>query len=169
MIPILYEPKTRDFIGNGTGFLKDATECTVKEVRNGTFELTLKYPENGVYADKLIEDAIIKAKPNNKDNDQLFRIYRSGKTIAGVNTFYAEHISYELNSNPICQPVIEGKNPQQAIEQVLSQAAVPNNYTAWSDIQTRNNTSVDDVVSVRKNVRRNRGFNPRYVGRRIPV
>ncbi len=150
MIPILYEAKTSDFTGNGTGFLRDATECTVKEVRNGTFELTLKYPENGVYADKLVEDAIIKAKPNNKDNDQLFRIYKSGKTIAGVNTFYAEHISYELNSNPICQPVIEGKNPQQAIEQVLSQAAVPNNYTAWSDIQTRNSTSVDDVVSVRK-------------------
>ncbi len=150
MIPILYEAKTGDFTGNGTGFLRDATECTVKEVRNGTFELTLKYPENGVYADKLTEDAIIKAKPNNKDNDQLFRIYKSGKTIAGVNTFYAEHISYELNSNPICQPVIEGKNPQQAIEQVLSQAAVPNNYTAWSDIQTRNSTSVDDVVSVRK-------------------
>ena len=150
MIPILYEAKTSDFTGNGTGFLRDATECTVKEVRNGTFELTLKYPENGVYADKLTEDAIIKAKPNNKDNDQLFRIYKSGKTIAGVNTFYAEHISYELNSNPICQPVIEGKNPQQAIEQVLLQAAVPNNYTAWSDIQTRNSTSVDDVVSVRK-------------------
>lgn len=150
MIPILYEAKTSDFAGNGTGFLRDATECTVKEVRNGTFELTLKYPENGVYADKLIEDAIIKAKPNNKDNHQLFRIYKSGKTIAGVNTFYAEHISYELNSNPICQPVIEGKNPQQAIEQVLSQAAVPNDYTAWSDIQTRNSTSVDDVVSVRK-------------------
>lgn len=150
MIPILYEAKTSDFTGNGTGFLRDATECTVKEVRNGTFELILKYPENGVYADKLIEDAIIKAKPNNKDNDQLFRIYKSGKTIAGVNTFYAEHISYELNSNPICQPVIEGKNPQQAIEQVLSQAAVPNNYTAWSDIQTRNSTGVDDVISVRK-------------------
>lgn len=98
----------------------------------------------------LPRDAIIKAKPNNKDNDQLFRIYKSGKTIAGVNTFYAEHISYELNSNPICQPVIEGKNPQQAIEQVLSQAAVPNNYTAWSDIQTRNSTGVDDVISVRK-------------------
>jgi phage minor structural protein len=150
MIPILYEAKTNDFTGNGTGFLRDATECTVKEVRNGTFELTLKYPENGVYADKLTEDAIIKAKPNNKDNDQLFRIYKSGKKIAGVNTFYAEHISYELNSNPICQPVIEGKNPQQAIEQVLSQAAVPNNYTAWSDIQTRNSTGVDDVISVRK-------------------
>lgn len=150
MIPILYEAKTSDFTGNGTGFLKDATECMVKEVRNGTFELTLKYPENGVYADKLTEDAIIKAKPNNKDNDQLFRIYKSGKTIAGVNTFYAEHISYELNSNPICQPVIEGKNPQQAIEQVLSQAAVPNNYTVWSDIQTRNSTGVDDVISVRK-------------------
>lgn len=150
MIPILYEAKTSDFTGNGTGFLKDATECMVKEVRNGTFELTLKYPENGVYADKLTEDAIIKAKPNNKDNDQLFRVYKSGKTIAGVNTFYAEHISYELNSNPICQPVIEGKNPQQAIEQVLSQAAVPNNYTAWSDIQTRNSTGVDDVISVRK-------------------
>ena len=31
MIPILYEAKTNDFTGNGTGFLRDATECTVKE------------------------------------------------------------------------------------------------------------------------------------------
>lgn len=150
MIPILYEPKETDFTTNGIGFLKDATECTVKEVRNGTFELTLKYPENGVYAQNLIEDAIIKAKPNNKDTDQLFRIYKSGKTIAGVNTFYAEHISYELNSNPVCRPEIESKNAQQAIEQVLSDAAVTNNYTAWSDITTVNKTSVDDVISVRK-------------------
>ena len=150
MIPILYEPKETDFTTNGIGFLKDATECTVKEVRNGTFELTLKYPENGVYAQNLIEDAIIKAKPNNKDADQLFRIYKSGKTIAGVNTFYAEHISYELNSNPVCRPEIKGKNAQQAIEQVLSDAAVTNNYTAWSDITTVNKTSVDDVISVRK-------------------
>ncbi len=150
MIPILYEPKETDFTTNGIGFLKDATECTVKEVRNGTFELTLKYPENGVYAQSLTEDAIIKAKPNNKDADQLFRIYKSGKTIAGVNTFYAEHISYELNSNPVCRPEIKSKNAQQAIEQILSDAAVTNNYTAWSDITTVNKTSVDDVVSVRK-------------------
>ena len=149
MIPILYDPLETQFDSNGIGLLTDAISCIVEEERNGSFELTLQYPQEGRLADYIVEDAIIKAKPNDKDGDQLFRIYKSGKPIGGVNTYYAEHISYELNMNPVCRPKISGKNAQEAIAQLLEEAVVENNYTAWSDITTRNSTQIDDVLSVR--------------------
>lgn len=149
MIPILYDPLETQFDSNGIGLLTDAISCIVEEERNGSFELTLQYPQEGHLADYIVEDAIIKAKPNDKDKDQLFRIYKSGKPIGGVNTYYAEHISYELNMNPVCRPRISGKNAQEAIAQLLEEAAIENNYTAWSDIATRNSTQIDDVLSVR--------------------
>lgn len=149
MIPILYDPLETQFDSNGIGLLTDAISCIVEEERNGSFELTLQYPQEGRLADYIVEDAIIKAKPNDKDKDQLFRIYKSGKPIGGVNTYYAEHISYELNMNPVCRPRISGKNAQEAIAQLLEEAVIENNYTAWSDITTRNSTQIDDVLSVR--------------------
>lgn len=149
MIPILYDPLETQFDSNGIGLLTDTISCIVEEERNGSFELTLQYPQEGRLADYITEDAIIKAKPNDKDKDQLFRIYKSGKPISGVNTYYAEHISYELNMNPVCRPRISGKNAQEAIAQLLEEAVIENNYTAWSDITTRNNTQIDDVLSVR--------------------
>ena len=149
MIPILYDPLETQFDSNGIGLLTDAISCIVEEERNGSFELTLQYPQEGRLAKYITEDAVIKAKPNDKDGDQLFRIYKSGKPIGGVNTYYAEHISYELNMNPVCRPKISGKNAQEAITQLLEEAVVENNYTAWSDITTRNSTQIDDVLSVR--------------------
>ena len=149
MIPILYDPLETQFDSNGIGLLTDTISCIVEEERNGSFELTLQYPQEGRLADYIVEDAIIKAKPNDKDKDQLFRIYKSGKPIGGVNTYYAEHISYELNMNPVCRPRISGKNAQEAIAQLLEEAVIENHYTAWSDITTRNSTQIDDVLSVR--------------------
>lgn len=149
MIPILYDPLETQFDSNGIGLLTDAISCIVEEERNGSFELTLQYPQEGRLAKYITEDAVIKAKPNDKDGDQLFRIYKSGKPIGGVNTYYAEHISYELNMNPVCRPKISGKNAQEAITQLLEEAVIENNYTAWSDITTRNSTQIDDVLSVR--------------------
>ena len=149
MIPILYDPLETQFDSNGIGLLTDAISCIVEEERNGSFELTLQYPQEGRLAKYITEDAVIKAKPNDKDGNQLFRIYKSGKPIGGVNTYYAEHISYELNMNPVCRPKISGKNAQEAIAQLLEEAVIGNNYTAWSDITTRNSTQIDDVLSVR--------------------
>ena len=108
MIPILYDPLETQFDSNGIGLLTDVISCIVEEERNGSFELTLQYPQEGRLAKYITEDAVIKAKPNDKDGDQLFRIYKSGKPIGGVNTYYAEHISYELNMNPVCRPKISG-------------------------------------------------------------
>ena len=150
MIPILYGASETDFNNNGIGFLRDASECTVIEERNGIFELVLVYPQNGHLTEEIEEGCIVKAKPNDTDEDQLFKIYRSEKTIKDSIRFSAVHISYELNENIVSKPRITGRNAQEAIAQLLEEAVIENKFTAHSDITTRNSTYINDVVGVRR-------------------
>lgn len=150
MIPILYAASETDFTTNGIGLLTDAVSCTVTEERNWAYELTLAYPAKGHLAEYIAEDAIIKAKANDTDEPQLFRIYKSGKQIGSNTTWNAEHISYELTGNPVEQFSVSGVNAEQALNRLLAAAVFKHKYTAISDITTVNSTSIADVVSVRK-------------------
>lgn len=150
MIPILYAASETDFTTNGIGLLTDAVSCTVTEERNGAYEATLIYPAKGHLAEYIAEDAIIKAKANDTDEPQLFRIYKSGKQIGSNTTWNAEHISYELTGNPVERFSISGVNAEQALNRLLAAAVFKHKYTAASDITTLNKTSIADVVSVRK-------------------
>lgn len=150
MIPILYAASETDFTTNGIGLLTDAVSCTVTEERNGAYELTLVYPAKGHLAEYIAEDAIIKAKANDTDEPQLFRIYKSGKQIGSNTTWNAEHISYELTGNPVERFSVSGVNAEQALNRLLAAAVFKHKYTAISDITTVNSTSIADVVSVRK-------------------
>ena len=150
MIPILYAASETDFTTNGIGLLADAVSCTVTEERNGAYEATLIYPAKGHLAEYIAEDAIIKAKANDTDEPQLFRIYKSGKQIGSNTTWNAEHISYELPGNPVERFSISGVNAEQALNRLLAAAVFKHKYTAASDITTVNKTSIADVVSVRK-------------------
>lgn len=150
MIPILYAASETDFTTNGIGLLTDAVSCTVTEERNGAYEATLIYPAKGHLAEYIAEDAIIKAKANDTDEPQLFRIYKSGKQIGSNTTWNAEHISYELTGNPVERFSISGVNAEQSLNRLLAAAVFKHKYTAASDITTVNKTSIADVVSVRK-------------------
>lgn len=150
MIPILYAASETDFTTNGIGLLTDAVSCTVTEERNGAYEATLVYPAKGHLAEYIAEDAIIKAKANDTDEPQLFRIYKSGKQIGSNTTWNAEHISYELTGNPVERFSVSGVNAEQALNSLLAAAVFKHKYTAISDITTVNKTSIADVVSVRK-------------------
>lgn len=83
------------------GFLPDALSCEVAEERNGVYELTLTYPVSGPMFSSLAIDKFIKAKPNDKADNQLFRIYEITKPIDGIVTVSAEHISYALSHYPV--------------------------------------------------------------------
>lgn len=150
MIPILYAASETDFATNGIGLLTDAVSCTVTEERNGAYEATLVYPAKGHLAEYIAEDAIIKAKANDTDEPQLFRIYKSGKQIGSNTTWNAEHISYELTGNPVERFSASGVNAEQALNRLLAAAVFKHKYTATSDITTVNSTSIADAVSVRK-------------------
>ena len=148
MIPILYDALEKDFSTNGIGLLTDAESCMVTEERNGVYELVLTYPAKGHLADHITEDMIIKAKANDEDEPQLFRIYKSGKAIGNNVTWYAEHVRYELNGNPVENFKISGANADLALRRLLGMAILPHDFNGESDIQTANSTEIEGVVSV---------------------
>lgn len=148
MIPILYSKNETDFAHNGIGFLSDTVKATVTEERNGPYELSLQYPINGRYF-SMIEDAIIKAKANDTSVPQLFRVYKSTKPINGIVTFYAEHISYDLNGLPLAGFSCAGTTPHVAINLALEETPLEHSFSAWSDIATQNSTKIKEPPSVR--------------------
>lgn len=149
MKPILYSADETDFSKNGIGILVDTISCVITEERNGLFELVMEYPITGQHAEHIHEDMIIKAIANDRDGQQLFRLYRSSKPISGITAWRAEHISYDLMYLPIDKPIINNKTAQTAIEQLLHDTPIENPFAAWSDITTRNSTSINEILSVR--------------------
>ena len=103
MIPILYKKVTEGTVPTdyGIGVLTDCLSCEVTEERNGSFELRLTYSAQGIHAEDIQPDRIIKAKPNFNDDPQLFRIYKVGKNMNGQFDVYAQHISYDLSGKVI--------------------------------------------------------------------
>ena len=53
MIPCLYASTEAKFDHNGIGKLADAQSCIVTEKRNGSFELEMVYPADGIHADQM--------------------------------------------------------------------------------------------------------------------
>ena len=103
MIPILFQTMTEGTVPThyGLGALTDALACTVKEERNGSYELSLTYAASGIHAEDIQPNRFIMAKPNYTDNAQIFRIYKVGKTINGRFEVSAQHISYDLSGKII--------------------------------------------------------------------
>ena len=142
MIPILYAPDESNFNHGGIGALFETTSCVVEEERNGAFEIEFKYPVDGHLYKYIEEGCLVKAKPNDTAEPQLFSIYRSTKPINGIVTFYGEHISYELSGNPVESVEIENATAQDAMAKVFAAALLTHNYTPYSDITTPNSTSI---------------------------
>lgn len=103
MIPILYNSVVEGVVPSdyGIGALTDCLSCSVKEDRNGAYELTMQYAAQGIHAEDIQPDRIIKAKPNFTDDPQLFRIYKVGKNMNGRFEVNAQHISYDLSGKVI--------------------------------------------------------------------
>lgn len=146
MFPILYDSIVTGTVPDhyGIGVLKDALSCEITEERNGEYELTLKYPSSGAYANYLVTRAIIKAKPNFTDDPQLFRIYKVGKEIGSSFSVYARHISYDLSGFPITTG--SASNVGDALTLLNNQAS---GYTFTTDKSVHANFTVDKPSSVR--------------------
>ena len=103
MIPILYQTVTEGAVPTsyGLGALSDVIKCEVKEERNGAYELAMEYAAEGIHAEDIEVNRIIKAKPNFTDDPQLFRIYKVSKTFNDRLQISAQHISYDLSGKVI--------------------------------------------------------------------
>ena len=59
MIPCLYQSDETKFADNGIGKLADCQSCLVTEKRNGSFELKMEYPSDGIHAQYIQEIPIL--------------------------------------------------------------------------------------------------------------
>lgn len=147
MKPVLFAPTATAFTTNGLGKLSDAASCTVKETRNGAFELTLKYPVEGIHYAEIQQRSIILAKPNPVDLAQPFRVYRISKPINGLVTVYAYHISYDLTGIPVSP--YSAASVQAALAGFSTNAVATNPFTFWSDMTSSGDFTVKSPASVR--------------------
>lgn len=134
MIPILYNSNETNFSGGGVGFLSDCTRCVVTEERNGVYECEFSYPIDGRHYSEIEPDMIIKAKPNEMSNPQLFRIYRTSKPINGIVSFYCQHISYDLNVNVVDPFTLSGATALTALQGILSHCYYQHSFTATTTL-----------------------------------
>lgn len=91
----VYAPNETDFSHNGLRILIP-TECTITEVLNGEYSLSITHPRDEWGCWKFVrENYIIKAQ------GQLFRIYRKTLSMSSDGSYQikadAMHISYDLN------------------------------------------------------------------------
>lgn len=144
MRPILYEQNERVFDTNGIGILYDAISAEVTEVRNAEFELELKYPIGGEWAQALTQNRYILVKPNDYDEPHAFRIYEIEKE-ADSNQITVKGVTKtdELSGNVIKPLSIKSATPSAAWEQLKRVAVDPIEYNFISDIQTAKDTNMD--------------------------
>ena len=146
MFPILYENVTAGVVPQhkGLGTLSDCVSCTVEQVRNDIYELTMEYPINGIHAQDIAYRRVLKVKPNPTDDPQLFRISRVGKTMNGTFMVYAKHISYDLSGYHINS----GTANNATVACALFQSAAPG-YTITTDKVVTANFKINTPGSVK--------------------
>ena len=123
------------FDNNGIGKMADAQSCIVTEKRNGSFELEMVYPADGIHADQLEEGSIILAKPSDTGRSQPFRIYKIATPIDGKLTVKARHISYQLNFITVSPFATTGCTG--ALAGLGNHAASECPFEVWTDISSR--------------------------------
>ena len=127
---------------NGIGALADAIECVTDSELNGGYELMMRYPADGQYADGLVNRNIIVAA-NEKDGDpQPYRIYRVSKPINGIYTVYARHIvQTDLAGIPV-KP-FHSTNVASAMANLNSHAMIETGFTFSTDKATFASMNID--------------------------
>lgn len=97
MIPYLREWSDKKINTNGICRLTDCIEATVTEIRNGEYTCQFVYPIGGAGYDQIQLGRLISCTHDASGDLQPFTIYRREANLDGTETFYAQHLSYELN------------------------------------------------------------------------
>lgn len=142
MKPILYNKSGQTVIGT----LEDIKTASVLEERNGGYTASFTYPYVSSCFSQIDYDSIVLMKPNQKSQPQKFRVSSISKPLNGIVTYGCEHISYELNKNPIMLVSYNrdmGVAPGMLINDVLVSAAVHNTFRGSSDISVRKQCELD--------------------------
>lgn len=146
--PILYNPTETAFDHNGCGILGDCASCLVTEEANGAFELSMQYPMDGIHFGDIQSRSIIKAKPDQFREPQLFRVYNISKpSMNGIVNISAQHISYDLSGIPVSPFTADGV--ALALSGLRSNAVVDCPFEFWTDKNTTGKFTVPHPASIR--------------------
>ena len=147
MIPCLYRETEEQFNTNGIGKLCDAFSCFVTEKRNGSYELKLGYPSDGIHAEDLVEGNIILAKPAERTTVQPFRIYKITTPLTGLLEVCARHIQYQENF--ITVSPFSAVGSQAAMAAISSHVTTPCPFSFWTDIDSSATFTITSPATVR--------------------
>lgn len=113
---------------NGIGALADAIECVTDSELNGGYELSMRYPADGIHADGIVNRNIIMAVNEKNGTRQPYRIYRVSKPINGIYTVYARHI---VQTDLVGIPVkpFHSTNVASAMANLNSHAMIETGFT----------------------------------------
>lgn len=139
MIPCLYDISETSYVTNGIGKLADCISCIVTEKRNGSYELKMEYPSDGIHAESITEGNIILAKPADRAAPQPFRIYKITTPMDGKLEIAARHISYQLNFITVSPvTVVSGTDDQVvlAYQVLLDNAATECPFSFETDMSS---------------------------------
>lgn len=145
--PILYSSTETNFDHNGIGILSACVSCEVEEEGNGIFELSLLYPMDGIHFDEISDRCIIKAKPNQDGEPQLFRVYAISKPMNGIVKILTHHISYDLSGIPVSPFVAH--TASDALSGLLQNAVVNCPFNFITDKTTISDFRVSVPGSIR--------------------
>lgn len=147
MIPCLYQSMETKFGDNGIGKLADCQSCLVTEKRNGSFELKMDYPADGIHAQYLEEGNIILAKPADQTESQPFRIYKITTKLTDCLEVLARHISYQLNFITVSPFSVSGCGA--ALAALKTKATTDCPFEFWTDLGSGAAFQLRVPVSVR--------------------
>lgn len=148
MFPVLYKKDETDFVHNGLGVLSGAITAVPDEELNGPFEITIEYDSEGFLADKIENGMIVKAKANDRQDPQLFRIYAVEKSLQSDNLIiHGQHITYDLAGNFVESLVLKNYTLKEAMEAIKKNLAYPTRF----NITSTNNETVSSTSLYRTN------------------
>lgn len=147
MIPCLYGQTERAFASNGIGKLCDAISCFVTEKRNGSYELKMTYPSDGLHAENIVEDNIILARPAERMTYQPFRIYKITTPLTGILEIAARHIQYQQNF--ITVSPFSAVGSQAAIAALKTRATTECPFEFWTDIDSQAAFTITSPATIR--------------------
>jgi phage minor structural protein len=119
----------------------------VTEKRNGSYELKLGYPSDGIHAEDLVEGNIILAKPAERTTAQPFRIYKITTPLTGLLEINARHIQYQENF--ITVSPFSAVGSQAAMAAISSHVTTPCPFSFWTDIDSSATFTITSPATVR--------------------
>lgn len=143
MIPVLYTADETSFTSEGLGRFAEAISCSVKEARNGAYELTMTYPADGQLFNLMDTGMFVKAKPDDTSDLQPFRIKRITTPLNGKVTVYAQHRTYDLVGTPVLPFTATGI--VAALQGIKNNSAITNDFVFSTNIT---NTTTEFKVTV---------------------